>query len=192
MTSRSKINVSEEIKKIVIAANRSYHGLRKILRSKYITWHWKMRLYKTVIRPVIAYGSEAWVMNICDESMINIFETKILRKIFEYVREGDHWRARYNNELYGLYREQDLVSYIKVERMRWAGHVSRMEDSDPAKQVMEQQLYGTRRAGRPKLRWVDNVSQDARNMGINNWKTAAHDRKRRRKLLAEAKIRQGL
>jgi hypothetical protein len=30
-----------------------------------------------------------------------------------------------------------------------------MEDSDPAKQAMEQQLYGTRRAGRPKLRWVD-------------------------------------
>jgi hypothetical protein len=35
--------------------------------------------------------------------------------------------------------------------MQWAGHVSRMEDSDPAKQAMEQQLYGTRRAGRPKM-----------------------------------------
>jgi hypothetical protein len=110
----TKNNVSEEIKKRIIAANRSYHGLHKILKSKYITWHSKTRLYKTLIRPIIAYGSEAWVMNKCDENMINISEKKILRKIFGAVREGDHWRARYNNELYGLYREQVLVSYIKV------------------------------------------------------------------------------
>jgi hypothetical protein len=45
-----------------------------------------------------------------------------------------------------------------------------MEDSDAAKQAMEQILYGTRRAGRPKLRWVDSVAQDARNMGITGRK----------------------
>jgi hypothetical protein len=56
-------------------------------------------------------------MNKCDEAMINIFERKIIRKIFGAVREGGHWRRRYNNELYGLYTEQDLVSYIKVGRM---------------------------------------------------------------------------
>jgi hypothetical protein len=78
----TKNNVSEEIQKRIIAANRSYRGLHKILKSKYITWHSKTRLYKTLIRPVIAYGSEAWVMNKCDENMINIFEMKILRKIF--------------------------------------------------------------------------------------------------------------
>jgi hypothetical protein len=43
---------------------------------------------------------------------------------------------------------------------------------------MEQQLYGTRRAGSPKLRWVDIVAQDDRNMGINNWKTAAQDNRK--------------
>jgi hypothetical protein len=91
--------------------------IRTILKSKYITWHSKIRLYKTVIRPVIACGSEAWVMNKYDENMINVFERKILGKIFGAVREGDHWRVRYNNELYGSYREQDLVSYIKVGRM---------------------------------------------------------------------------
>jgi hypothetical protein len=67
-----------------------------------------------------------------------------------------------------------------------------MEDSDPAKQAMEQQLYGTRRAGRPKLKLVNSVPQDARNIGINNWKKEAKYRKRWRRLLAEAKIRQGL
>jgi hypothetical protein len=132
------------------------------------------------------------VMYKCDENMINIFEGKIRRKIFGAVTEGDLCRARYNNELYGLYREQDLVSYIKLGRMWWAGHVSRMEDSDPAKQAMEQQIYGTRRGSRSKLRSVDSVVQDARKMGINHWKKAAQDRKWWRRLLAEAKTRQGL
>jgi hypothetical protein len=131
-------------------------------------------------------------MSKCDENLINIFERKIHRKIFGAVREGDHLRAGYNNELYGLYREQDLVSYIKVERMWWAGHVSRMEDSDPAKQTMDQQIYGTRTAGRPKLRWMYSVAQDPRNMGINYWKEAAQDRKRWRRLQAEAKTQQEL
>jgi hypothetical protein len=87
-----------------------------------------------------------WFWSLGDEQMwweyVNIFDRKILRKIFGAVREGDHWRAWYNNELYGLYREKDLVLYIKVGRMRWAGHVSRMEDSDPAKQAMEQNFMG--------------------------------------------------
>jgi hypothetical protein len=47
--------------------------------------------------------------------------------------------------------------------MRWADHVSRMEDSDPAKQAVEHEFYGTRRADRPKLRWVDSVAQNIRN-----------------------------
>jgi sorting nexin-29 len=86
----TKNNVSEEIKKRIIASNRSYHGLHTILKSKYITWHSKIWLYKTLIRLVIAYASEAWVMNKCDENMLNIFERKILRKIFGAVRGGDH------------------------------------------------------------------------------------------------------
>jgi hypothetical protein len=53
-------------------------------------------------------------MNKSDENMINTFERKILRKIFGAARDTDRCRAQYNNELYGLYREQDLVSYVKV------------------------------------------------------------------------------
>jgi hypothetical protein len=61
-----------------------------------------------------------------------------------------------------LYGDHDLVSHIKVGQIQWAGHVARLEDSDPAKQVLESQLYGTQKAGRPKLRWADGVAQDAK------------------------------
>jgi hypothetical protein len=87
-----------------------------------------------------------------------------LRGIFGAIK-GDHWRRRYNNELYRLYGDQDLVSHIKVGRIRWTGHVARLEDSDPAKQVLESQLYGTWKAGMPKLRWADGVAQDIKKLG---------------------------
>jgi hypothetical protein len=72
-----KNSVPEEIKGRTVAANRSYCGLNKIFISKHLTWRKKIRLYKTLIRPVITCGSEAWVMNKADEGAINIFERKI-------------------------------------------------------------------------------------------------------------------
>jgi hypothetical protein len=89
----TKNNISEEIKKRILAANRSYHELHKILKLKYITWHSKIRLYKTtLIRPVIAYGYEAWVMNKCDENMIHILRGKFLGRFLELSEEtiGEH------------------------------------------------------------------------------------------------------
>jgi hypothetical protein len=75
-------SVPEEIKRRTVVANRIYYGLSNIFKSKHLTWRTKIRLYKTLIRPVITYGSEAWAMNKADESVINIFERKILRGIF--------------------------------------------------------------------------------------------------------------
>jgi hypothetical protein len=98
-----KNSIPEEIKRRIVAANRSYYGLNKIFKSKHLTWRTKIRLYKNLIRLVITYGSEVWVMNIDDKSAINIFERKIFRGIFGAIKEGDHWRRRYNNEMYRLY-----------------------------------------------------------------------------------------
>jgi hypothetical protein len=64
--------------------------------------------------------------------------------------------------------------------------LARLEDPDPAKQVLESQLYGTRKAGRPKLRWAGGVAQDVKKLGINNWKKAAQDKRRWRRLPVEA------
>jgi hypothetical protein len=98
-------------------------------------WDYKRENYETKLIRVHKQASEAWVMNKADEGAINIFERKILRGIFGAIKEGDHWRRRYNNELYRLYGDQDLVSHVKVGRIRRAGYVARLEDSDPAKQV---------------------------------------------------------
>jgi len=83
---------------------------------------------------VLAYGSETWVLSKSDEAILGVFERKILRAIFEPTNEKGEWRIKYNHELYTLYKDSDIVTYIKVNRLRWAGHVIRLEEQSPAKE----------------------------------------------------------
>jgi hypothetical protein len=60
--------------------------------------------------------------------------------------------------------------------MKWAGHVLRMNDEEPTKKLMLGKPDGTRRHGRPKLRWIDGLEKDLHNISIRNWKNIALDR----------------
>jgi len=125
----------------------------------------KIKLYKTLIRPVLSYGSETWVLSKSDEAILGVFERKILRAIFGPTNDNGEWRIKYNNELYTLYKESDIVTYIKINRLKWAGHVIRMEEQSTPKRVLVAVVEGRRRRGRPKLRWEDGVMEDARKLG---------------------------
>jgi hypothetical protein len=57
---------------------------------------------------------------------LGIFKRKILKRIFGVVKEVGQWRMRYNKELYELYKDVDLVTFIKLKRLQWAGHVQRL------------------------------------------------------------------
>jgi hypothetical protein len=59
---------------------------------------------------------------------------------------------RYNEELYRLYDEIDLVTAIRISRLRWAGHIVRMEDNLPCKKITLDKPEGRRQVGRPNLR----------------------------------------
>jgi hypothetical protein len=67
---------------------------------------------------VLAYGAETWVLSKFDENILKVFERKILRAIFGPTNEHGEWRIKYNNELYALYEESDIVTYIKINRLR--------------------------------------------------------------------------
>jgi hypothetical protein len=69
------------------------------------------------------YGAEAWALSKVDEARLGVFERKILRRIYGPLCEGELWRSRYNEELYHLYDEIDLVTAIRISRPRWAGHI---------------------------------------------------------------------
>jgi hypothetical protein len=112
----------------------------------------EVKLYKTLIRPVLAYGSETWVLSKSDETILRVFKRKILRAIFGPTNENGEWRIKYNNELYTSYKESDIVTYIKINLLRWAGHVIRLEEQNPARRVLVAVVEGRRQRSRPKLR----------------------------------------
>jgi len=67
---------------------------------------------------VLVYGSETRVLSKCDEDVLGVSERKILRAIFGPTDDNGEWRTKYNNELYTLYRESDIVTYIKINRLK--------------------------------------------------------------------------
>jgi len=83
------------------------------------------------------------------------------------VTIGKQNRALYvkTNELYTLYKESDIVTYIKSNRLKWAGYVIRMEEQSPTRRVLVAVVEGRRQWSRPKLRWEDGVMEDARKVG---------------------------
>ena len=74
----------------------------------------KLTIHKTLIRPVLMYGAENWILSKADESRLGVFERKIVRRICGPICEEATWRSRYNEELYCLYDETDLVTTINT------------------------------------------------------------------------------
>ena len=64
------------------------------------------------------------------ERRLSIFERKILRRIYGLICEGEQWRRRYNRESEVLYNEPNTFKVVKSSRLRWAGHVVRMDDNE--------------------------------------------------------------
>jgi hypothetical protein len=85
-------------------------------------------------------------------------------------------RIKYNNELCTLCKESDIVTYIKINRLRLAVHVIRLEEQSPARRVLVAVVKVRRQRGRPKLRWEVSVMDDARKLGDRNWRNAARKR----------------
>jgi hypothetical protein len=106
-----------------------------ILKAKKTNRKYKVIIYKTFKKPVLMYGEETWVLSKADEMRLGVFERKILRRIYGPLCEGETWRSRYDEELYRLYDETDLVISIRITRLRWAGHIVRMQDDLPCKKI---------------------------------------------------------
>jgi hypothetical protein len=83
-----------------------------------------------MLKPVVTYGSETWMMNTTHEEKLKIFERKILRSIYGPVQDtNDEWRVRTNQEIRALIKEENIVRFIYSQRLAWYGHVNRMEDN---------------------------------------------------------------
>jgi hypothetical protein len=68
--------------------------------------------------------------------------------------KNGQWRWRYSKELYSIYKGPIVTDIVRSARLRWAGHIVRMND-EPPKKFITNNLGGQRGRGHPKLRWID-------------------------------------
>ncbi|KAJ4443710.1 hypothetical protein ANN_05385 [Periplaneta americana] len=172
----------EEIKRRINMGNACYYSVEKLLSSSLLSKNLKVRIYKTVILPVLLYGCETWTLTLREEHRLRVFENKVLRKIFGAKRDEvtGEWRKLHNTELHALYSSPDIIRNLKSRRLRWAGHVARMGESRNAYRVLVGRPEGKRPLGRPRRRWEDNIKMDLREVGYDDrdWLNLAQDRDR--------------
>jgi len=112
-----------------------------------------------------------------------------LRKICGPTNENGQWRIKNNLELITKYKSQDIVTVIKTGRLEWLGHVIRMNETRTVKKIFEGKLEGRRGRGRPRLRWIDEVEDDLRKLGVKRWRVKALDREEWASIIREDKAK---
>ena len=89
-----------------------------------------------------------------------------MRKIYRPTKKNGQWRIKTNLELITKYKSQDIGTVIKIGRLEWIGHVIRMNETRSVKKIFEGKLEGRKGRGRPRLRWIDDVEDDLRKLGV--------------------------
>ena len=126
-------------------------------------------------------------------TLFKIFERRILRKIFGPVKNEDgSWIIRMNYELNELIENVDVVRFIKSRRIAWLGHVMRMDDKRTPKRILDWKPLGRRIRGRPRKRWIEDIEEDMKIMGIRRWRKQCEERAEWKRITEKAKTRSGL
>jgi hypothetical protein len=125
-TVRNQNLIQEEIKSRLNSGNACYHTVQNFLSSRLLSKNLKIRIYKTIILPVVLYVCETWSLTLREEHRLRVSENRVLRKIFGPKRDEvmGEWRNLHNDELHDLYSSPSIIRIIKSRRMRWAGHVA--------------------------------------------------------------------
>ena len=113
----------------------------------------KIKLYVTVIRPVLLYGAECWTVRKNEEQILEKTEMRMLRRI-KRVTLRDRVKS------VDIRKEK-----VREMRLRWYGHMQRMEENE-VRAVGDMRVPGKRPRGRPRGRWMDGVRRDMQTLRI--------------------------
>ena len=175
-TIASNMSLEPEINARIAKAMGVMSKLQKrVWSNNNLTDNTKMQVYRACVLSTLLYSSEAWTTYASQERKLNSFHLRCLRRIL-----GIHWQDRVPNttvlERAGL---PSIFALLTQRRLRWLGHVRRMDDGRIPKDLLYGELAdGARSRGRPSLRFKDSCKRDMRSAGIDieTWERLAEDR----------------
>jgi hypothetical protein len=94
-----------EIRCRLNSGNACYHPVQSLLSSRLLSRNVKVKIYKTIILPVVLYGCETWSLTLREKHRLRVFENRVLRRIFGPKRDEvtGEWRKLHSEELHILY-----------------------------------------------------------------------------------------
>ena len=141
---------------------------------------------------VLSCGAEAWTLTKKEKQALLIFERKISRRIYGAKYGDGEWKSRRNRELEEMSKGENIVKWIKGQRISWLGHLERMEEDRMPKKIFTQELEEKRRRRRPRKRWKEEVERDLQVLGLRRWRELVADRKKWKDIVRQAKAHNGL
>jgi len=152
-----------DIKRRIGLTYASFSKLGNIWNSRSLPRQVKMKVFESMVMPILLYGSECWTMRREDERRISVAEMNWLRRILG-VTKRQHIRNEEIRKRLG--REETAVDKVKARRLQWFGHVSRMSGDRLPYLALHTKLEGTRSRGRQRARWRDDVRRDIEDRGL--------------------------
>ena len=173
-------SIQDEFKSRLKLGNACYYSVHNLLSSRLLSKNLKIKIYRTIILPVVLYGCETWSLTLREERRLRVFENRVLRRVFGPKRDEvtGEWRKLHNEELNDLYSLPNIVWVVKSRQMRWAGCVARMGEDRGVHRVLVGKPEGKRPLGRPRHRWEDNIKMDLQEVGggRGDWMELAQNR----------------
>ena len=148
---------------------------KRVWDNKNLSLNTKMKVYQACIISTLLYGSETWTTYARQEIRLNVFHLRCLRRIL-----GISWQDRVTNtSILSKAKSTTIQSMITERRLRWLGHVKRMQPGRIPKDLLYGQLEtGSRPRGRPHLRFKDACKRDLKSthIDIGSWEVLAENR----------------
>ena len=158
----NKRNLNEnEINKRIRKYNASVSTLYPLLKDKHVPIKCKVIIFNTILKPILLYGAECWTLTTKQESKIQAAEMRVLRLIRGVTRR-DRMRNVQIREDLGV---RPVLEEMDRARLRWSGHVMRMEEDRQAKKFMNWIPRGKRPSGRHRNSWKEGVQERLKRRG---------------------------
>lgn len=146
----------KEINARIAAAWRSFWAMSKFFQSDMPIYH-KTRLMDSCILPSFTYNCQCWSLNEKSRDRLAVEQRNMERKMMK-IKKINHVR---NAKMRNHSKIEDVIDRAKELKWNWAGHAQRLEDKRWAKVIERWKPVGTRKRGRPKMRWQDEIQQHA-------------------------------
>ena len=179
----ANLSLDKEIdRRIGKAASTMSKLSKRVWENKCLTTNTKIRIYQACVLSTLLYGSESWTTYMRQERRLNTFHLRCLRRIL-----GIRWQDKVpNSEILARTKVHSMFSLLSQRRLRWLGHTHRMDGYRVPRNLLYGQLAtGSRRPGRPILRFRDVCKRDMKSCNIDpeSWELMARERPKWRQIV---------